>query len=156
MGKKWTHVFLGFFMAATAQAGNLLNTDKSGVALSNYDAVSYFKGEAPQKGSSQFQTTHEGAVYFFANEVNKQTFLKAPEKFLPQFGGWCAYAVADSKSKVEVDPKSFLIQDGRLLLFYNGFFGNTRKKWQETKGKDAASFLKEADANWPEVKNKDS
>lgn len=155
MNVKWINLFLGIFMATTAQAGNVLNTDKASVALSEYDAVSYFGAGGPLKGSSKFQTRHEGAVYLFSNEENKQAFLKSPEKFLPQFGGWCAYAVADSKSKVEVDPKSFLIQDGRLLLFYNGFFGNTRKKWRETKGKDAASFLKEADANWPEIKNEE-
>lgn len=152
----WVTLILGFFIGAIAHAGNVLNTNKTGVALSEYDAVSYFQPTGPLKGNVKFQTSHDGAVYFFANEANKQKFLKTPERFVPQFGGWCAYAVADSKSKVEVDPKSFLIQDGRLLLFYNGFFGNTRKKWQETKGKDAATFLKEADKNWPDLKDKES
>jgi len=55
------------------------------------------------------------------------------------------------KSKVEADPKSFLIQDGKLLLFYNGVWADTKKKWQNSKEKDPASFLKEAEANWLEI-----
>lgn len=149
-------VVFGFCLALTAQAGKVLNTNKAGVALAEYDAVSYFQAGGPLKGSAKFYATHEGATYLFANAENQRAFVKSPASFIPQFGGWCAYAVADSKSKVEVDPKSFLIQDGRLLLFYNGFFGNTRKKWTETKDKDAATFLKEADKNWPALKDKEA
>ena len=132
-----------------------LNLNKAGVALGGYDPVSYFQGEVPQKGESAYQAKQSGALYFFKSEENKQIFLKEPSKYEPQFGGWCAYAVADSKSKVDVDPKSFVIQDGRLLLFYNGLWGNTRDKWQNTKEKNPKTFLKEADAHWPEIKNKD-
>jgi YHS domain-containing protein len=131
------------------------NLNKSGVILDGYDPVSYFKSNKPIKGQSQFQAKHGEAIYWFSNEENKQTFLKDPKKYEPQFGGWCAYAVADSKSKVEVDPQSFLIQDGRLLLFYNGIWSDTRKKWKNSKDKDAKTFLKEADANWPLTQTKD-
>ena len=134
-----------------AMAGHELNIDKSGLILHGYDVVTYFKSEKPQKGSSKIQAQFEGATYFFVNEENKQLFLKESKKYAPQFGGWCAYAVADSKSKVDIDPTSYLIQDGRLLLFYNGLWGNTRKKWQ----KDTAQFLKTADKNWPEVKKEE-
>lgn len=127
------------------------NVDKTGVILQGYDAVSYFKSSEPQKGDPKISATYDGAIFQFASNVNKQEFLRDPKKYAPQFGGWCAYAVADSKSKVDVDPKSFLIQDGRLLLFYNGVWANTRKKWQ----KDPKSFLKTADNNWPEVEKKE-
>ena len=113
--------------------------------------MSYFKSAAPQKGDPAIEVQYGGATYRFASEANKQEFLKDPGKYAPQFGGWCAYAVASSKSKVDVDPQSFLIQDGRLLLFYNGILANTRKKWL----KDSKNFLKTADANWPEVEKKD-
>jgi YHS domain-containing protein len=135
-----------------------LNVNSAGVALSGYDPVSYFLAEAPQKGplkgDSKFQAKHEEVTYFFSSEANKQEFLKNPTKYVPAFGGWCAYAVADSKEKVEVDAKSFLIQEGRLLLFFKGFFADTRDKWLNTKAKSPAKFLSDADANWPEVKNK--
>jgi YHS domain-containing protein len=135
------------------------NTNKAGLALEGYDPVSYFREEAlkngPLKGDAKFQAKIEGVSYQFSSEANQQEFLKNPLKYLPAFGGWCAYAVAEKKEKVEVDVKSFLIQDGRLLLFYNGFLADTRDKWQNTKSKPATSFLKEADANWPQVKNKE-
>lgn len=142
------------FLALSAWAENqpgAANLDKSGIILQGYDAVSYFKSEQPQKGDSKNQAKFEGATYLFATEANKQEFLKSPKKYAPDFGGWCAYAVADSKSKVDIDPKNFLIQDGRLLLFYKGLWGDTKRKWS----KDPKSFLKTADTNWPEVEKKD-
>ncbi len=146
---------LGF--SAIASTANL---SKEGLALEGFDPVSYFRPEAskqgPLKGDPMFQVTQDSATYRFVSEVNKQEFLKNPNKYAPAFGGWCAYAVAEKKEKVEVDVKSFLIQDGRLLLFFNGIFADTRDKWMNTKAKPAAKFLKEADAHWPEVKNKES
>lgn len=152
---KWFFSSIIIAWAATSFAGQVANLNKDGVILDGYDAVSYFSAKQPLKGDKKYQTKVDGATYWFSNNENLQTFLKEPKKYQPQFGGWCAYAVADSKSKVEVDPKSFLIQDGRLLLFYNGLWGNTREKWSNTKNKDAATYLKEADAHWPEVQNKE-
>lgn len=148
-------ILLTLFSGLTALASHEYNTDKNGVILEGYDVVSYFQPNPPKKGNSQFQAKVGNITYWFANEENKKAFLKEPQKYEPAFGGWCAYAVADSKSKVEVDPKSFVIQDGRLLVFYNGFFGDTRKKWTTTKDKSANSFLKDADSNWPDLKSKE-
>lgn len=148
-------IFVLLFSSLSVLASQEFNTNKNGVILDGYDVVSYFQSSSPLKGDSKFQTKVGDITYWFSSEENKNTFLKNPKKYEPAFGGWCAYAVADSKSKVEVDPKSFIIQDGRLLVFYDGFFGNTRKKWTTTKDKNADSFLKEADANWPELKQKE-
>lgn len=151
-------VTLAFFsIQATAGTSNV---SKAGLAIEGYDPVSYFRPEAsekgPIKGDSKFQAKVDDATYQFSSEANKQEFLKNPAKYTPAFGGWCAYAVAAKKEKVEVDTKNFLIQDGRLLLFFKNFFlGDTRDKWQNTKSKPATNFLKDADANWPEVKNKE-
>lgn len=151
-----------FALLPQARAEKEFNVDDKGVILLGYDAVSYFDADAakasaakdvptdPLKGDPKWSTTYKGATYLFANEKNKQRFLENPEKFAPQYGGWCAYAVADSKSKVGIEPKSFLIQDGRLFVFYNGLLADTRKKWS----KDPRAFLKKADANWPEVEHK--
>tara|TARA_B110001454_G_scaffold28073_1_gene27420 strand:+ start:7230 stop:7679 length:450 start_codon:yes stop_codon:yes gene_type:complete len=148
-------VVFAFFLSLCAYSKSVANLNKEGVILNGYDVVSYFQGDQPKLGVPQYQTTHDEAIYWFESHENKSRFLKDPNKYTPQFGGWCAYAVADSKSKVEVDPKSFLIQDGRLLVFYNGFLADTRKKWQNTKNKDPKTFLREADANWPSVKSKE-
>lgn len=135
------------------------NLNSSGVILDGNDPVSYFQSDKPKKGNAQFQVKQGDVTYWFSSQANKDLFLtdrkKDPQKYEPQFGGWCAYAVADSKSKVEVDLNSFVIQDGRLLLFYKGLWGDTKKKWLDTKGKDSKTYLKEADANWPETKTKE-
>lgn len=136
-----------------ANAESQSNLNKQGVMLAGYDAVSYFNGAKPLKGDAKFSVKQGDATYLFANEGNKQAFLKEPRKYEPQYGGWCAYAVADSKSKVDVDPESFLVQDGRLLLFYKGFWGDTRDKWQHTKDKTASAYLKQADENWPATRD---
>ena len=148
-------MMLALTISLSAQAGGFANSDKAGLLISGYDPVSYFQPGGPQQGLAGIQAKVEDRMYWFSSEQNKIEFLKSPAKYEPQFGGWCAYAVADSKSKVEVDPKSFLIQDGKLLLFYKGLWGNTREKWLHNKEKNPDSFLKEAEANWKDVKDKE-
>ena len=134
------------------------NLNKAGLALEGFDPVSYFRPEAskqgPLKGNAKFETKFDDSTFRFSSEANKEEFLKNPSKYTPAFGGWCAYAIAEKKEKVEVDIKSFLIQDGRLLLFYKGFLADTRNTWQNTKSKAPDAYLKDADKNWPEVKDK--
>lgn len=140
-----------FFGSATYGAARP-NVDSSGLALEGYDPISYFESKGPLKGSEAIKAEFEGATFRFVSESNKQKFLASPQKYQPQYGGWCAYAVAAKKEKVEVDPESYLIQDGRLLLFYKDFFNDTRKTWTTSKNKTQNDFLKEADSNWPEIK----
>ena len=148
---------LAFMPSWTWAQNTEYNLNKNGVILEGYDPVSYFQSDSPKKGNPQIVVKRNQVSYWFSSDLNKQEFLKSPEKFEPQFGGWCAYAVADSKSKVEIDPLSFVIQDGRLLLFYpkSFIFGDTREKWLHNKTKTANTFLKEADANWPAIKTKE-
>lgn len=127
------------------------NLDKSKLAIQGYDPVAYFPegGGKPLKGSDKITVTHKGVVYRFATEENKALFLKTPDKFEPQYGGWCAYAMAQGE-KVEIDPKSFKITDGKLLLFYKSFFNDTREKWV----KEEAPLTKKADAGWKTILEK--
>lgn len=127
------------------------NVDKEGVILKGYDVVSYFGSKGPEKANTEIKTHYNGAIYLFVNEANKKEFLKNPEKYVPKYDGWCAYAVADSKSKVDIDPKTYLIQDGHLLVFYNGIWGNTLNKWN----KDPKKFQQQAEDNWPKTKNEE-
>ena len=118
------------------------------LAIEGYDPVSYFPegGGAPKEGSKELETVHAGVRYRFATEEHRTLFLRTPERYEPAFGGWCAYAMA-KQDKVEVDPESYRIQEGRLLLFYDGLFANTRKKW----GKEGPlELMKRADAAWKE------
>ncbi|MBL8802163.1 MAG: YHS domain protein [Planctomycetes bacterium] len=127
------------------------NLDKSKLAIEGYDPVAYFPegGGKPLKGSDKITVTHKGVVYRFATEENKALFLKTPDKFEPQYGGWCAYAMAQGE-KVEIDPKSFKITDGKLFLFYKSFFNDTREKWV----KEEAPLTKKADAGWKTILEK--
>ena len=116
-----------------------------GVAIHGYDPVSYFQAR-PLKGDKALSFSYGNAKYLFSSKQNLESFKAQPQKFEPQFGGWCAYAMATG-DKVDVDPETFKILDGKTYLFYNGIFGNTLKKWN----KDEASLLKKADEQWRKI-----
>lgn len=120
---------------------------KKGFAAEGYDVVSYFKNH-PQKGDKKFVHTYEGVKYKFSSSENLETFKKSPETYLPQYGGFCAYAVAVKGEKIGVDPETYLIEDGKLYLFYNSWGVNTLNKWNE---EGAKKLQKEADKKWPLV-----
>lgn len=119
------------------------------LAIDGYDPVAYFAegGAAPTKGRADLTLEHEGAVYRFASERNRDAFKANPERYEPAFGGWCAWAMLDGE-KVEIDPESFLIQNDRLLLFCKGFLADTRSKW--SKG-DTVAELTKADGQWQKI-----
>lgn len=99
-----------------------VNMDKNHVANSGYDVVSYFTSHQALRGSSEFSTGHRGAIYYFVSAENQKLFKSDPEKFLPQFDGYCAFAVAKMNQKVPVNPETFRIDDGKLYLFYNDYW----------------------------------
>lgn len=117
------------------------------VALQGYDPVAYFTQKKAVKGKKELAASFEGVVYHFSSQANKETFSKNPSNYEPQYGGWCAYAMGSSGEKVEVDPETFKIMDGKLYLFYNAYFNNTLKSWN----KDESNLKKKADANWAKV-----
>jgi YHS domain-containing protein len=118
------------------------------VALQGYDPVAYFPegGGKPAEGSTKFAAVHGGITYRFTSDEHRKLFLADPWKYEPAYGGWCAYAMADGE-KVEVDPESFRVLDGRLFVFYDGLFADTRKSWL----KDETALLEKADAAWPKL-----
>jgi YHS domain-containing protein len=140
-------VFLLFF-SVSSFAQNIATRQKHffiehAVALQGYDAVSYFS-KKPVKGKVDFSTVYEGIKYLFTSASNLEIFKKNPERYEPQFGGWCAYAMGKKGEKVEVDPETFKIIDGKLYLFYNRFFNNTLTDWNKEEGQ----LKQKADANW--------
>ncbi len=116
---------------------------ENGLALQGYDPISYFSGK-PQEGKKDWTCTWQGITYRFANAANLATFKKTPQTYEPAYGGWCAYAMGNSGEKVEVDPETYKILNGRLYLFYNKLFTNTLPKWN----KDEGNLKKKADAYW--------
>jgi YHS domain-containing protein len=119
------------------------------VAIQKYDPVAYFKQNKAIKGKNELVATYEGVVYYFSSKENKEAFVKSPAAYEPQYGGWCAYAMGAKGEKVEIDPETFKIVDGKLYLFYNAYFNNTLKTWN----KEEASLKKKADANWKKIIN---
>ncbi len=102
------------------------------VGVGGYDPVAYFPegGGKPQKGFVLRSHVHDGITYRFATDANLALFKKDPEKYLPMFGGWCAWAVAKLNKKVDCEPTSFLIIEGRLYLYYDHPELNTKADWQ--------------------------
>lgn len=119
------------------------------VAIQGYDPVAYFTLKKAVKGKSNFATTYEGVVYNFSSQANKDLFVKNPASYEPQYGGWCAFAMGDYGEKVEINPETFKILNGKLYLFYNAFFNNTLKSWN----KNETNLMKKADVNWKKVIN---
>jgi YHS domain-containing protein len=126
-----------------------LNVDEQGLALSGYDAVAYFPegGGKATKGKPEIALQQGGVTWRFASEANRELFKAAPARFEPAYGGWCAWAMVEG-DKVEVDPTSFLIEEGRLLVFYDALFADTRKQWLK---KGGASLRPKADAAWKKI-----
>lgn len=117
---------------------------QNGLALKGYDPVCYLTETKAEKGRKEISYNYNGVVYYFTNENNRKTFIANPAKYEPQYGGWCAYAMGEKGEKVDVDPKTFKIIDGRLYLFYNAYFNNTLKSWN----KDESNLKTKADKNW--------
>ncbi len=145
-------ILFGMIGPAAAQtAPPARNTDQhnlpaSHLAIEGYDPVSYFPegGATPAKGLKELTFTHAGATYRFATQANLDRFRADPARYEPAHGGWCTYAMGKDGTKVEIDPKSFVVADGRLFLFYKDFFNDTRKSFL----KDQAALTQRADDNW--------
>eukprot|EP00968_Pinguiococcus_pyrenoidosus_P007523 scaffold501_cov355-Pinguiococcus_pyrenoidosus.AAC.8 len=133
-------------------------TTAEGLAVSGYDVTTYFDSEEPVKGDEGIRSEYQGATYLFSTEERKAMFEENPESFAPAFGGFCAKAVSEN-DVFWVNPKTFIIQDGKLLLFYNDEDKlNTKDMWLDEKlawgdgthpdGADAAERLRAAEEFW--------
>lgn len=113
-----------------------------GVAVGGYDAVSYFTG-TPAEGSKEFSTKWKDVEWRFANAANRDAFLASPEKYAPQYGGYCAYAVSQGYT-AKGDPTAWTVNDGKLYLNYSI---EVRATWE----KDIPGYVSAANGNWPKV-----
>ncbi len=139
-------VFLVFTSSFFAQ--NIDYNVKKGYIAHGYDVVAYFDHKAIE-GDNAYTTTFDGVKYKFSSKANLETFTKNPKKYVPQYGGYCAYAVALKGDKIGINPKSFLVKDDKLYLFYNAWGTNTLESWQENGHK---TLQEKADKNWTNIK----
>ncbi len=115
------------------------------VALSGFDAVAYFDGQAIA-GDPLFNSVYDNSMYLFSSEPNKQKFDANPQQYIPLYGGYCATAASEGKL-FGVDPTNFKItDDNRLALFYRGAGGDTLPQWNENETERRAA----ADKHWQE------
>lgn len=118
----------------------------SNTAVQGHDPVAYFTEGKPVKGSADYKTTYKGAEFRFSSADNLATFEADPAKYAPQFGGYCAWAVSQGYT-AKGDADHWAVVDGKLYLNYN-------KKIQDRWNADQASFISQADTNWPNVLTK--
>lgn len=132
----------------TAKAQSIDYNTKKCVGIKGYDPVAYFDNVA-KKGNDTYITTHDKVTYKFSSQENLNKFKANPTHYLPQYGGYCAYAIGLKSKKVGINPKTFEIRDDKLYLFYNSFKNNTLDAWLN----ESPNELREkADNNWENIK----
>ena len=123
-----------------------VNVEKSGVGLKGYDPVGYFNAGQPVEGDPTITVVHDGTLYAFESEANRDAFVVDPERYLPAYGGFCALGMSFGK-KVDIDPNAWKIVDGKLYVQANS---RAAELWQ----KDVSGNISKADGTWPVVMNK--
>ncbi len=136
-----------FFALAIARAEKPVNTTLFGVAIKGYDPVAFFTDGKPLKGDAKFAHEWNGATWHFASAAHRDAFKASPEKYAPQFGGYCAWAVSQN-STASVDPENaWKLVDGKLYLNYSR---DVQKKWET----DIPGNIAKAEQNWPKLLKK--
>lgn len=147
---QWT-ILAGIF-AALACTGPVLavspvnTTLLGGLAIEGYDPVAYFEEGRPVEGKKSFTHEWNDATWRFASAENRDRFAADPERYAPQYGGYCAWAVAQGKT-AGIDPDAWKIVDGKLYLNYNK---KIQVQWEE----DVPGNIAKGDANWPKLMDK--
>lgn len=134
---------------AQADTPRLVNTlgSPEGVAIRGYDPVAYFRDGGPRLGKPEFSVRHGGAIWRFASAEHKALFEADPERYLPAYGGFCAYGTSRGYL-VKIEPEAWSIVDGRLYLNYDL---GVRKTW----ARRTKTYIARADGNWPRLTPKD-
>ena len=119
---------------------------KDQAAINGYDVVAYFKEGKPVKGNKEFTVIYKGGNWFFSTKANADLFKASPEKYEPQYGGYCAFGCSRGY-KAKTSPDAWTIVDGKLYLNYNT---DVRDTWN----KDQQGYIRKADTNWADIKYK--
>lgn len=135
-------ISLALLLSANALAADPIETGTfNNNAIYGYDTVAYFTQNKAVKGDKKITTEWRGAIWHFSTEEHKAMFVGEPEKYAPQYGGYCAYAMSDGRL-VGIDEDAFTILDGKLYLNYSK---SVMKEWRT----NTELFIKEADAEYP-------
>lgn len=140
-------VFVLLAFAAIARAEKPVNTTLFGVAIKGYDPVAYFTDGKPAKGDAKFSHEWNGATWHFASAEHRDLFKASPDKYAPQFGGYCAWAVSQNYTANSDPENAWKIVNGKLYLNYNR---DVQKKWED----DVPGNIAKGETNWPKVLQK--
>ncbi len=135
------YLLLGSQLAIAADA--VYTPFFSDLAVGGYDPVAYFQEHRAVKGNKQFKLKYQGATWRFSSLENQRRFAAAPEKYAPQYGGYCAWAIGHGDT-AKGDPRFWTIDNGRLYLNYDQ---NIQNQWLKNK----PHWIQQADQNWPEI-----
>jgi YHS domain-containing protein len=139
-------LLIGISAFAAPPVNTLKNSffaSQTDTAINGYDSVAYFTQNAPVKGQDAHTYEWKGAKWKFASAANLELFKNNPDKYAPQYGGYCAYGVAKD-GLVKVEPDQFTIFEGKLYLNYDA---SVQKEW----AKDRAGYIKQADIKFPQL-----
>lgn len=137
-------VAIGLIAALVSPVFSAEFFDRNGLAIDGYDPVAYFTEMKPLKGSSEFRADYQGSTFHFVSVAHRDAFAANPEKFAPQYGGYCAYGMAKGY-KAKIDPATFTVVGDKLYLNYSE---TVRSQWLT----DIPGYIRKADANWPDVR----
>lgn len=128
------------------------NTDKQGVVLDGYDVVAYQTDDSAVKGSARYSLKYDGVTFFFVSKEHKKMFAKDPQKYIPKYNGYCAFAMGAKNAKVPANADTFKMYNGELLVFFNDLYEgkkfNTKVPWNASE----KGFYSKAEDNWTKMK----
>ena len=143
-------IFMSLFLTASAFAGDW-NTN-NGVVLDGYDVVSYRTDDQAIKGSSDISAKYDNVTFNFVTKEHKDMFVKNPEKYIPKYNGYCAFAVGVQDAKVPANADTFKMYNGELLVFFNDMYKgkkfNTKVPWNN----EEKNLYEKAESNWAKLK----
>ena len=117
-----------FTITLSAQDRKANNVDNSTIHLQGYSPVSYLDLGIAQKGLKEFKSVHEKITYYFTSAEQKETFDKNPNKYKPQYGGFCAFGIY-AGAKFRPDPNKFIVKDGKYFLFLYDLNLDAQQLW---------------------------
>lgn len=135
----------GMLVSSLSFANPSIEVDGNGVILAGHDAVAYFTENKAVEGYAGISAVHNGAIYHFSSEANRNAFKTSPAKYAPQYGGFCAYGASVGK-KFDIDGKAFEVVDGKLYVNKNL---DVLKLWKPEK----VERITTADTKWLEIKD---
>jgi len=142
-------IILAISIVSKAQDKQAYNIDNSNIALEGYSPVSYLDLGLAQRGLKEFKSEYDKVIYYFTSAEQKSTFDANPKKYLPQYGGYCAFGMYVG-AKFRPDPNKFIAKDGKYFLYLYNIELDAQQLWLDEK--NHSGLVKKANENWSKLK----